>query len=60
MSRETTQICDRCKYRAEGQPDVSHWLHIPPALAAAFGVNALKEGDLCPGCIDSLKEWWKN
>ncbi|KKM68493.1 hypothetical protein LCGC14_1460330 [marine sediment metagenome] len=25
-----------------------------------FGVNALKEGDLCPGCIDSLKEWWKN
>ena len=60
MSRETTQICDRCGFRAEGKPDLTHWLHIDPTLARNLGHNPVQEGDLCPGCVGSLKEWWKN
>lgn len=61
MSRETTQICDRCGLRslnpAANQAD---WEHIPPVLAKVLGLNPTQEGDLCPTCAVSLRNWWGN
>ena len=57
MSRETTQICDRCGFRSS-IPKPDGWEHINPVLAKILGLNPLQEGDLCPDCAASLKNWW--
>lgn len=59
MSRETTQICDRCGFRANTTPASKvDWEHIPSELAKALGLNPMQEGDLCPTCAASLRNWW--
>lgn len=64
MSRETIQICDRCGHRAPGfivgapSLDVAGWRHITPDIAKLLGLNPMQEGDLCPTCAGSLRNWW--
>ncbi|KKK93279.1 hypothetical protein LCGC14_2694460 [marine sediment metagenome] len=59
MSRETTHICDRCGFRAPDTPSGRPgWSHITKDLAILLGLNPLQEGDLCPTCAASLRNWW--
>ena len=57
MSREVTQICDRCGHR-NSAPSPPNWCHITKDLAILLGLNPMQEGDLCPGCAASLRNWW--
>ena len=59
MSRETTQICDRCGTRStDNKSGFPNWCHITKDLAILLGLNPMQEGDLCPVCAASLRNWW--